>query len=142
MQIPEKNAGYVDIQIDVKSANLQKAILMLGKNEQEILKDVDWSPLLNPEKVFYYKAEDVAATLGKGWTAVKVNETLREMKYHFRFKNDYFPTPEGVRSGCFHRLIYLDKRENSTAFSFSIMWTVDIIDRINEYLKQKAESEE
>lgn len=142
MQIPEKDDGYVDIQINDKMVNLQKAILRLGKKEQEILKDVDWSSLLNPTGKFYCKAKDVAEMLGKGWTPTKVNEILVEMKYHIRLRNDYLPTPIGVKSGCFHRLTYLDYRENSTAFSFSTMWTVDIVDRINEYLKQKEESEE
>jgi hypothetical protein len=64
------------------------------------------------------------------------------MKYQFYFKKDYLPTKIGVESGCAHRIIFLDFRENSTAFAFSLVWTINIVDRIKEYQSQKQKNNE
>ncbi len=137
MEEEKKDSNFVEMMINPQLAKLEKAILQLGKKEQDILKSVDWSSLLNPEKQIYYKAEEIANMLGKGWTGTKVNEILREMQYQFLFKKDYLPTKKGVESGCFHRLILLDFKETSTAFSFSLMWTINIVDKIKEYVEGK-----
>lgn len=120
---------------------IQEAILKLGKEEQETLKDIDWAILLNPENKVYYKAEEIAKELGKGWTSTKVNEILVKMKFQIKLKDDYYPTIKGVESGCFHRGMFLDCCNPRYAFKLSIMWTIDVVDIIKEYLSNNKEED-
>ena len=137
-----ENNEKVGLFLDYKNAKLQKALLNLGSADKSILEDIDLSSIINPENKIYFKTEEIAGFLGKGWTSTKVNETLRDMKYQFYFKKDYLPTLKGIESGCAHRLIKINYTENSTAFMFSLLWTIDIVDKIKEYLNEKREEQE
>lgn len=134
-----ENNDIVELLLDCKNAKLQKALLNLASADKDILMDIDLSSVINPKNKIYFKAEEIAKMLGKGWTSTKVNEILREMKYQIYFKKDYLPTAKGIESGCAHRLIKINYTENSTAFMFSLVWTIDVVDRIKEYLAEKEE---
>ena len=135
------NENNISIAINPKAIKLQEAILLLGKKDQEILKDVDLSSVLNPENKIYFKAEEIAKLMGNNWNGTKINALLTEMEYQIPFRKDYFPTNLGVKSGCLHRAILLESAEKKTSFKFSIMWTIEILDRIKEYLKEKEEKQ-
>lgn len=120
---------------------VQEAILKLGQKEKKILENVDLSALFNPENKIYFKAEEIGKFMGKGWNGTKINQILTEMEYQMPFKNDYLPTNLGVKSGCLHRAILIEYGEKKVSFKFSIMWTIDVVDRIREFLNKK-ESEE
>lgn len=133
--VNKKNVTYLGM--DNKLIELEEDILMTGRENPEKLKEIDFSSLLNKEGEVLLKASEIAANLGKGWNSTKVNAILVEMEFQGKIGDDYYPTEKGIKSGCLHRAIFLESKPLKYAFSLSILWTVDIVDKIREYLESK-----
>ena len=116
---------------------LQENILKIGRENPNKLKEIDFSPLINPQGDVVFKATEIAKHLGSGWNSTKVNAILVEMGYQGKIGDDYYPTEAGIKSGCLHRAVFLESKPLKYAFSLSILWTIDIVDKIKEYLKNK-----
>ena len=126
--------------INNKQIALQNAILELGNKVPDILNNVDLSSILNPKNTIYLSASEIAKELGKGWTGTKVNEILIEMKFQGKIRDDYYPTIEGVKSGCCHRTIMLKYDNSKTYFKYSISWTIEVVQHIKKFVEEKEET--
>lgn len=137
--IKEKNVTYIGM--DKNLIELQENILKVGREDTSKLKEIDFSPLINPEGDVPLKATEIAKHLGSGWNSTKVNKILIEMGYQDKIGDDYYPTAKGINSGCLHRAIFLESKPLKYAFSLSILWSIDIVDKINEYVNKKEIAE-
>ena len=137
--INEKEVTYIGR--DKKLIELQENILKIGREAPDKLKEIDFSPLINPEGDVPLKATEIAKHLGSGWNSTKVNAVLVEMGYQGKIGDDYYPTKAGIKSGCLHRAIFLESKPLKYAFSLSILWTIDIVDKIREFVKNKEGTE-
>lgn len=135
--IEKKNVKYLGI--DKNLIELEETILKIGKENPQKLSEIDFSPLINPQGNVPLKAEEIGKILGKGWSSTKVNNTLTQMDFQVKIKDDYYPTEKGIKSGCLHRAILLDYKSTKVAFGLSILWTIDVVDKIKEYLSENTE---